>query len=177
VAAFAVQVVLRLHSEEQQHRAEPVLAGAVSRVGWALGHTVVAAVGSSALLAIAGAASGLAHGVREHDVAHQVVRLVAASLLQWPAVAVMAAATLLLHGALPRLATTAWALLGAWLLLGQLGPLLKLGHWVMDLSPFTHLPTVPGGAIEAAPLVGLCVVAAVVGGLGLAALRRRDLLG
>jgi ABC-2 type transport system permease protein len=128
------------------------------------------------LLAVSGAAAGLAHGIREHDVAHQVARLTASTLLQWPAVAVVGAVTLLLHGVFPRFATAAWGVLAACFLLGELGPLLGLGDRVMDLSPFSHLPALPGGEVESLPLVVLCLVAGVIAGIGLAAFRRRDLI-
>ena len=39
-------------------------------------------------------------------------------------------------------------------------------EWLVDLSPFAHLPALPGGALEWTPLVALTVVAAVAGRRG-----------
>jgi ABC-2 type transport system permease protein len=55
------------------------------------------------------------------------------------------------------------------------GQVLQLSHWVMDISPFTHAPRLPGGTVSAAPLVWLCVAALALAAAGLAGLRRRDI--
>jgi ABC-2 type transport system permease protein len=62
----------------------------------------------------------------------------------------------------------------ACVLLGQLGRLLRLPSWAMDLSPFTHFPQ-PGSAVRIAPLVVLAVIAAALAAAGLVGLERRDL--
>jgi ABC-2 type transport system permease protein len=60
-------------------------------------------------------------------------------------------------------------------LASEIGPLLDLPRWVRDLSPFTHVPPLPGGEVTAGPLVALLAVAAALIIGGLLALRRRDL--
>lgn len=50
-----------------------------------------------------------------------------------------------------------------------------LPGWVLDLSPFAHSPTLPGGTVEAGQLVLLLGAAAVLGVLGLVGWRGRDL--
>jgi ABC-2 type transport system permease protein len=52
---------------------------------------------------------------------------------------------------------------------------LQLSHWVLDISPFTHVPRLPGGTVSASPLLWLSLVALALGAVGLAALRRRDI--
>jgi len=46
---------------------------------------------------------------------------------------------------------------------------------VLDVSPFTHVPKLPGGTVTAAPLFWLSVIALALSVAGLAALRRRDI--
>jgi putative exporter of polyketide antibiotics len=44
-----------------------------------------------------------------------------------------------------------------------------------DISPFPHVPTLPGGEVTAGPLLGLLAAATALTAAGLWALRRRDL--
>jgi ABC-2 type transport system permease protein len=80
-----------------------------------------------------------------------------------------------LFGFAPGWIPVSWGALGLFVLLGQLGPVLRLSQWVMDLSPFTHVPKVPGGELSLAPLTGLAAAAVVLTGAGLAGFRQRDI--
>lgn len=172
-AAYALTAALRLRTEETDQRAEPLLATAASRTAWAWSHVVVAMLGSALLLAVAGAAAGVAHGLRTHD-GGQVLRLTGAALVQVPAVWVVAGIAVALFGLLPRRVVAGWGFLIGFLLLGQLGPVLKLSRWVMDLSPFTHVPRVPGGTLTVTPLIALAAAAVVLTAAGFGGFRRRD---
>jgi len=175
--AFAVQAVLRLLAEEAALRAETVLATAVSRTRWTLGHLVMAFAGAAVILTAGGLAVGLAHGARTGDAGEQMFRLAAAAWVQLPAVWVVAGLAMLLYGTLPRLTTLAWAALLAFALLGQLGEVLRLPEWMQGLSPYAHLPQAPGGEVESTPLLWLGVLAAALTVGGMTAFRRRDLIG
>ena len=173
--AYAVQATLRLRAEETGQRAEPLLAAPVSRIAWAWSHLVFAVAGSGVVLAVAGAAAGVSDGLRAGDVGGDLSRLLEGALVQLPAVWVVAGIATLLFGVAPRVATASWGALGAFLLLGQIGPVLGLSPWVIDLSPFAHVPRIPGSPLTPAPLIGLAATAAVLTGAGLAGLRRRDI--
>jgi len=69
----------------------------------------------------------------------------------------------------------AWTAVGLAVLLNIFGQALQLSHWVLDISPFTHGPKLPGGTVAAAPLFCLSVIALALCAAGLAALRRRDI--
>lgn len=175
--AYAVQSLLRLRAEETGGGAEALLAHPVGRLRWAAGHLLHALLGPVALLAAAGAATGLAYGLSVHDVGGQLPRLTGAAVAQAPAVWVLAGLGLALFGLLPRAAAAAWGLLGACVLLGQFGQVLRLPRAVSDLSPFTHLPDLPGAHPDAAPYAWLLLAAAAAVAAGLTGLRRRDLTG
>ena len=174
-SAYAVQVVLRLRSEESSGLAEPILATRVGRVGWAASHVAFAIAGPAILLAVDGVAVGLVHGLRVGDVGGQFPRVFWSAMVQLPAVWVLAGITVALFGLAPRIAVAAWGALGVFVLLGQLGPLLKLKQWTMDISPYTHVPKLPGAAMRTTPVVWLVVVAAALTAAGLAGFRHRDL--
>ncbi|MFB6814774.1 ABC transporter permease [Streptomyces sp. NPDC056347] len=167
---YIVASVLRLHGEETAGRAEPVLAGGVGRTGWAAGHLVIAFGGAALLMTVGGL--GLAAGY-----GHGLPAVLGAALVQLPAVWLLGGVAVLLYGAAPKAAVAAWAVAGVCLALGWLGPALGLPQPVMDLSPFTHLPRLPGGAGMAwGPVLALTAVAVALVGAGAAALRRRDVL-
>jgi ABC-2 type transport system permease protein len=56
----------------------------------------------------------------------------------------------------------------------MLGPLLHAPAWLMDLSPFEHVPAVPATALAAGPLLALTAIAIALTGTGLVAFSRRD---
>jgi ABC-2 type transport system permease protein len=167
VAGYAVQATLKLRAEEAAGRAEPLLATAVGRIGWALAHLTFALAGSALVLAVTGWATGLAFGSG--------ASLVPAALAQLPAVWVLAGLAALLIGFLPRFAAAAWGLLGAFLLLSLVGTALRWNDVVLGISPFQHLARLPGGTFSVTPVVWLVAIALVAGVGGLAALRRRDI--
>ena len=106
----------------------------------------------------------------------QVPKLLGAAVARLPAAMMLPAVAVLLFGLLPwestALAWTAVALVGV---IGVFGPPLQWPAWVMDISPFTQIPKLPGGTVSAEPLLWLCAVALTIGTVGLLGLRRRDL--
>ncbi len=178
-AAFAVSAVLRLRTEETASRADPLLSGSVGRIRWGFSHVLVAVVGSAALLAVAGIATGLGYGLRasrQVSVGGEVARMFGAGMAELPAVLVIAAIAAAAFGLLPdACVAVGWSVLGLAVLVSLFGQSLQLSGWVLDISPFTHVPRLPGGTVAAQPLVWLCVVAVAFGVAGLAGLRRRDI--
>jgi ABC-2 type transport system permease protein len=175
-AAYAVSVILRLRAEETGEAAEPVLAAATGRVRWALSHIAVAAGGAALLLAVAGVAAGLGYGLRTGSAGTWVARMTGAALGQLPSALVLAAVAIALFGVRPRASVAgAWTALGLVVVISLFGQALQLSHWILDVSPFSHAPRLPGGPVQAAPLLWLCAVALALSAAGLAGLRRRDI--
>ena len=175
-AGYATSTVLRLRSEETGELAEQVLATATGRIRWALSYIVVAVAGSVALLAVAGAATGLGYGLRAGSVGHQVAQLLGAAFAQLPATLAVAAVAVLLFGLWPEAAVPgAWTAVGLAVAIELFGQVLQLSHWVLDISPFTHTPRLPGGTVAAAPLLWLGLAALGFTAAGLIGLARRDI--
>jgi ABC-2 type transport system permease protein len=174
-AAYGISAVLELRSEEQAARHETLLAGPTGRLRWAASHVAVALAGSALLLLAVGVATAIPFGLSDHDVPGALVRLVPAALVQLPAVWLVIAVAVLLYGVSVHAATAAWGVLAVVLFLDDVAPILNPPQWVLHLSPFAHLPSLPGGDVSAGPLVTLTALTALVLGAGFAALRRRDL--
>lgn len=170
---FALQAVLRMRSEESADRLEPLLATALARPRWVMSHVAVAMAGTVVVVGATGLGTGAADAINSND-AGRLPELVGSSLAFVPAVWVLIGAAVALYGLVPRAAPAAWGLLGGAWLVGLLGPLLSLPDWVMDLSPFTHVPLVPAADLEVAPLIVLTAIAAALVGVGLVGFRRRD---
>jgi ABC-2 type transport system permease protein len=173
-SVFAIQSVLRLRSEEAAGRADPVLGTAIERPRWVASHLLVSVLGSAWLLGYVGALAGIGYGAQIGDMG-QVARLLGAALAQLPAVLVMAGLTLAAFGVSPRLAIAGWAALVVFLVIGELGPLIELDQRVMDVSPFAHVPKLPGGEFSATPLIWLAGTALALLLAGFVTLQRRDL--
>ncbi|WP_230596529.1 MULTISPECIES: ABC transporter permease [Nocardiaceae] len=177
VAAYSVSALLRLHSEEEAGLAEIVLATGVSRLRWLAGHLLFAVLGPAWLLLVVGVTIGLTYGSATGDIAGELPSVLLGALGQLPAVWVVTAIGVALFGAVPRFATVLWAVLGGFVALGQVGSVVGLPQPWLDLSPFTHVPRLPGAAFALAPIGWLVVVAIVVGMGGFTAFRRRGIRG
>jgi ABC-2 type transport system permease protein len=168
-SAYGIQVVMRLRTEETGLHA-------VGRLRWAMSHVVIALAGTTLLLTLVGAGAGLARGLQAGDLG-QVGPVVTAALVQLPAAWVLTAIVVAAFGLVPRFVAVGWVALAGFVLLGELGPLLGLDQWALDISPFAHVPKQPGGTFSATPIVALTALAALLGAVGLAGLRRRDIAG
>jgi ABC-2 type transport system permease protein len=175
-AGYATSTVLGLRAAETSGLAEPLLATTAGRLRWGLAQLAVAAGGTAVLLAVAGLAAGLGYGLRTGAAGPQAGRMLGAALVQLPAALTVAGVAVALTGLWPGASVPgAWTVLGAVVVIDLFGQGLQLSHWVLDVSPFTHVPRLPGGPVSAVPLLWLGLAAVVLGAVGLAALRRRDI--
>lgn len=176
-AGYGVATVLRLRAEESNGLAEPVLAGTVGRARWGLSHLLVALVGMCLLLAAGGVATGVGYAVRT-GAWHEVATLLGAALAELPAALVVTGVAGFAFGMTARGSVAiGWTAFGLTVALSLFGTVLQLSHWVLDISPFTHSPHLPGGAVSAAPLLWLAGIGLTLAAAGLAGLRHRDILG
>jgi len=132
--------------------------------------------GACLLLVAAGVSTGLGYGIATGSVSTQVPRLLGAALARLPATMVLTAVAVLLFGLLPWESTAlAWSTLALAGVIAVFGPPLQWPAWMMDISPLTQTPKLPGGPVPAEPLAWLCGLAVAFGVVGLAGLRRRDI--
>ena len=169
--------MLRLRSDEAEQRAESMLAGPVGRIRWAAAEVVLAMGGIALLMAVAGVSSGLGYGA-----AHRVDRRRGqppAGRGAGPGAGRLGAGRAgggaVRAGCPGSTVPAAWTVLARGRAAGPARALAAAAPWLPDLTPFTHVPKLPGGDFTATPLIWLTAVAAGLTVAGLAAFRRRDL--
>ena len=176
VSIYVVQVLLRMHAEESGGTLEPELAGAVSRGRWLGAHLLVVGLGALLLILVYSVAVALAAGQTVGGTGTHLRDMLAGGLVQLPALAVVAAAVVAVVATAPRWSTPlSWSLLVLWIALGPMFAL-DLPQWLLDLSPFVHVPKVPAVGLDVVPLLALLGVAALLTAVGYVGIRRRDLL-
>lgn len=177
VGVYVVTLVLRLHHDETQGMLEPVLGTAVSRLRWLAAYAVNALVGAVLLLLLFAGAMGLVGGRVLGGTATLLRELLGAALVQVPAAGVLGAAVVATVVLFPRWSVgLSWALVVLSILVGPMfGPSLGLPTWLLDLSPFTHVPNAPAVPVELGPVLGLGLACALLAAVGALLLRRRDL--
>jgi len=174
-AAYSISAILRAHAEEEASLAEPVLATGVSRSRWLGSHLLWATAGPASAMLVVGLAAGIPYGLAVGDIGSVLPGVLGGALVQIPAVWVFTATGVLLFGLLPQYAPMVWGVLAACVMLGQVGAVMGLPQIWLDLSPFTHLPHLPGGSLAPTPLLVLVAIAALGCVVGAAGFRRRDL--
>jgi polyether ionophore transport system permease protein len=170
---YALQSALRLRTEENAGRAEPLLATPVSRDRWLTSHLAMSFVGGAVVTAAGGLGAGVTVALITGDLG-EVPRLLGASLVYMPAIWLLAAIAIALFGWAPRAALAAWAGMAFCFVIGMFGQLLDLPSWLVDLSPFQRTPQVPAADLSVGPLLVLTALAAALTVLGMAGFRHRD---
>ena len=95
----------------------------------------------------------------------------ARAMVQLPASLAVAGAAVVLFGLVPRASVAgAWTVVGVLVLIALFGQVLQLSQSILDVSPFTHVPKLPGAAVTVhttgAPLLWLSLAVAGPGRRG-----------
>jgi len=171
ISCFVASVVGHGGAEENDGRTEEVLATATSRSTTFAAVAVVALGGAAWLLLVTGVAMAL--GSLGAEVSAGAV--LAAALVQIPAVWVVAALALVAVAVRSRWAIAGWVLVVAFFLLGPLAELLQLPGWVAGLSPYSHVPKVPAESFQVGPELVLVVLATLLVATAWWRYRERDI--
>lgn len=177
VGIHLVSLLLRLHHDEAQGVLEPVLSTSVSRLRWLGAYAVNGLVASALLMLVFAVAMAVTGGQVLGGTGPLLADLLGAALVQLPALGVLGGAVVLVMMVLPRWSVgVSWALVVLSIFVGPMfGPSLDLPGWLMDLSPFTHVPNAPAVDPSLGPVLGLATACLLLGALGALVLRRRNL--
>ena len=171
---YAISAALRPRGEEAAGRAEPLLVTGTSRLRWASSHLIIALLGSAVALLAGALGVGVAAATQQGE-ARWITDMLIAGIAHLPAMWLVAAAAVTLYGFLPRVAGVSWALLGYAAFVGLMGDALDMPARARELSPFHHVPELPGGDFAVAPIAILLAIVATLVGAGLTGLRRRGI--
>ena len=176
-AVYVANLVLRLHRDEEQGVLEPVLSTAVSRMRWLGAYALNAVVGAAILLSAFALSMSITGGSALGGTASLTTDLLGAAAVQLPATAVLGAAALAAIAGVPRWSSgIVWGLVVFSIVVGPMfGPSLNLPSWLLDVSPFTHVPNAPAAAATLTPLLALSVTGVLIALSSAAVVRHRDL--
>ncbi|PSL40273.1 ABC-2 type transport system permease protein [Planomicrobium soli] len=170
----AIMVVLKLKGEERSERVEHVLGRAVSRNRLLGSYCLLSFIVGFVMLSLAGLGlGGVGLSVMEEELALSM--FFSAALAYLPAILIMAGIAVLLVGWAPKLTGFIWLYLAFSFIVVYLGGLFQFPEWVVELSPFGHVPRIP---IESANYMNLAVLtgaAAVLAALGFVGYNKRDI--
>ncbi|MEO7348462.1 MAG: hypothetical protein ABIW32_01140, partial [Terrimesophilobacter sp.] len=94
----------------------------------------------------------------------------------WPSSLLMIGVVVFCAAVIPRAASAVtWGLYGFVVVVSVFGDLFGLPDGVVNSTPFTAIPRLDAD-FTVAPLLIITALAAIVGGIGLAVLRRRDMV-
>jgi ABC-2 type transport system permease protein len=178
VSMYVVTLVLRLHHDEARGTLEAVLATAVSRLRWLGAYAANALAGATILMGGFAVAMSIAGGSRLGGTRPLLGDLLGAAAVELPAIAVLGAAAMLVTVVAPRWSSSlGWAMVVVSVIVGPMfGPSLGLPPWLLNLSPFTHVPNAPAAAVTIAPMLGLVVAGLLLAGVSALVTQQRNLV-
>jgi ABC-2 type transport system permease protein len=174
-AAYGISAALRLRGEESDLHTEQVLATGTRRWQVLASHSVIALAGSAVLMLVLALALAVGTRTQYGGVGAALGHLLPSALATIPPVWVCVGLALAIFGSAPKVVYVAWALLAAFVVVGEFGPLFNLPQPVIDVSPFVHAVVLPGSSIVATPLLVLLAIAVVLIVLAQTTFRRRDI--
>jgi ABC-2 type transport system permease protein len=171
---FAIQSAMRARNEEMEGRAEPVLATAVPRTLWFGSYLLISMAGSVVILLAGGIALGGMAAADQRDYG-LLIGTLGAALTYIPVIWMVIGFVSALFGLMPRLLALPWLVLIYGAFVGLFGDQVQLPGWMFQISPFEHVPALPGGPVEAWSSAIIMALAILLLALGQYSFRRRDL--
>lgn len=175
VVCFAISAINHAGGDEADGRTEEVLATATSRSRWFAATTLVAFGGVLWLMLVVGFFLWIGVGaVGAADGSHP-GQIVPAALVFVPAAWLVVAIAAALFAVRRSWAVIGWILPALALVIELLGELLQLPDWFVKISPYAHVPQLPGAAVDWTPLLVMTGIAIIVTAFGWWRFAERDI--
>ena len=174
VAVFVAGQVAAIREEEASWRIEHLLARPLGRRRWLVTRTVVVAVAAAMIAVAGGVIAWFATVLVDVPITFLDGVLAGANLI--PLAWLVLGIGIALFGLLPRLAgPLTYGLVVVAFALDFVGGLLDLPEWVLELSPFRHLASVPAVDLDVTAALVMVAIGLAGAALGTLVFRRRDL--
>lgn len=172
----ALMSLLRIRGEEKKERTEHIIARPISRMKLLMTYLAIAIITSTVMLltAVVGLA---ATGLALLDVEVFFSTLLQAMLAYLPAVWIMLGLATVLFGFAPKFTSWIWFYLIYSFFVVYLGELLEMPDWLVNLTPYAHIPELPVESLNWSSLSLITFIALGLYAVGLFGYRRRDLEG
>lgn len=170
---LVISSALRPRSEEEAGRVEGLLATALPRSRWLLGHVSMTALAAVGGVLLGGLGLGLGYALVTGD-GEAISTYFLATVPYIAPVLLLGEIARLLYGVSSRLAPFAWVSLGFCFVVLMFGAVLQLPDWLTALSPFDHLALTPAEDVRWAPVLVIGALALAMSAAGQLLFRRRD---
>lgn len=179
VVVFGAQLMVRMRQNELGPL-ESMLATMVGRVHYFVTQLVLILLAVTLLSVVIGSIVAVtAYASLDNPAGDLMKEIYVGALVQLPAIALTLSVLALVYALVPRVANALiWLVVFVVVLLGPFfSGLFNFPEWVSNVSPFTHIPSVPPvGHISVVPLLVMSGSALVLFGLATWLFARRDLL-
>jgi len=175
-AFYTILATLKLQSQESKKYSEMVLTNSVSRTQWAISNLIFAVLSPALLVILFALSMGLSYGLTSGTLSDDIIRILGSALVYLPAVWVFTGISMSLFGLVPRLAELSWVALAVVIVIDMLGEFFEINQYVLDISPFTHVPMLLAGDTIGTSLILLFVLSMVLIVIGVWGYSRRDVL-
>lgn len=170
----AIMVMNKVIGEEKKNRIDHLLSRAVSRLS-IVGSSVIIS-GLTSFIMISLAVIGLwSSGSISMDDELAFSTFYRAGIVYFPATLIMTGLATCLVGILPRLTSLIWGYLIYSFIVVYFGSLMDIPNWMINLSPFGHVPQVPVEDINILTISLLILVAMLLTVIGFFGYRKRDI--
>ena len=171
--AGVIQSMLRPRGEEAAGRAEPVLAGHVSRTQWLGAHLLLSLLAAPVFMVVAALSVALADGAITGEIT-DLGGVLGAALARTPALWAVAGVGVFLYGLARDYTVGVWAAFAVTAFVFLFGELVRLPDMALNVSPLRHVTHLPGGEQGMTAIFVLTVIGLATFAGGMTLFTRRD---
>ncbi|GGF08602.1 ABC transporter permease [Halobacillus andaensis] len=171
-----LMILFRLKGEEIKNRMDSFLSQSISRYQLAGSYFLVSLVVGFFMLSFAALGMGsVGTTVMNNEIT--LLTFYQAAIVYLPAMWCMIGLAVLFVGFKPSWSVLTWLYLGFSFIAVYLGGLFQFPEWVLNLSPYAHIPKLPVEDMSFIHVIILIVLALLVAAAGFVGYRRRDITG